>query len=692
MICDEESFLVNNNAFLINELFNKTVTLVEDGRYTLPSPERMFKESSWKIKELQTLKVELNEIKNLLNSYDLYEWHMHTSKRNKAGQVLHYVRKHIKPEFLTQAWCKFYEILSSFDVVPQNEIIKSNNSFTSVHLCEAPGAFITSLNHWLKTNTIFNWNWLATTLNPYYEENSLSRMINDERFIRHTLDHWYFGKDNTGNLMDLKNLDGLIEQAKVNNNVLLVTADGSINCIDCPGEQEIFVTQLHYCETIAALHLLNKGGSFVIKMFTIFEYSTICILYLLACCFCKVSVTKPATSKEGNSESYIVCLDFKGPKYVEPYLPLLRNYYEFDLGNAMFCKNDIDPNFLAMVIKSSKFFKEMQTRVISNNIKSFSLDKESYVKVINQLNIIKEQVAEQYLEKCNLFRLPPKHEIVGKVCLSKTVFIDSQKYFTESYDKRHEKAKMPPMQQLQKYFYEMKNILDKVTMATAETFQLCDENLISKYTVGKTFHKIYNSRFCETIILNIQTDIEKLLHQMNLKISFPSDEDTNELLKKIYETSSYKTLTFRYTDIYSSFRFISKLYEVLQTLSQGDNLVIIGYTLLTHLNISLLYLLMHIFDILKLKPHEKVGCIIILKNYKNNANIMQLWRVIYNMQSELQKEGKTILSPVPIIHLYDWVAYSHIVQCNHWIIKTYLNYVMEKTLHSTKKEIEVEKT
>ena len=43
--------------------------------------------------------------------------------------------------------------------------------------------------------------------------------------------------------------------------VHLVTADGSVNCVDVPAEQESVVASLHWCETIAALLLLEEGSS-----------------------------------------------------------------------------------------------------------------------------------------------------------------------------------------------------------------------------------------------------------------------------------------------------------------------------------------------------------------------------------------------------------------------------------------------
>jgi hypothetical protein len=66
------------------------------------------------------------------------------------------------------------------------------------------------------------WKWLATTLNPYYEGNPLSCMINDDRFILQTLSNWNFGLDYTGNLMDLNNMLHLVQEAAKIGDVLLV--------------------------------------------------------------------------------------------------------------------------------------------------------------------------------------------------------------------------------------------------------------------------------------------------------------------------------------------------------------------------------------------------------------------------------------------------------------------------------------
>ena len=64
------------------------------------------------------------------------------------------------------------------------------------------------------------WSWLGSTLNPYYEGNATSTMINDDRFISHTIktaynkSGWIFGPDTTGDMLNRSNIEGLIGNAE----------------------------------------------------------------------------------------------------------------------------------------------------------------------------------------------------------------------------------------------------------------------------------------------------------------------------------------------------------------------------------------------------------------------------------------------------------------------------------------------
>ena len=96
----------------------------------------------------------------------------------------------------------------------------------SLHLCEAPGAFISSLLHYQAANNQPVADWLATTLNPWHEEAFQSAVINIDSVILAFSDRWFFGSDNTGDIMKK---DKLFED--LNQNTFdLVTSDGGFDC------------------------------------------------------------------------------------------------------------------------------------------------------------------------------------------------------------------------------------------------------------------------------------------------------------------------------------------------------------------------------------------------------------------------------------------------------------------------------
>ncbi|XP_038063786.1 cap-specific mRNA (nucleoside-2'-O-)-methyltransferase 2-like [Patiria miniata] len=371
---------VHNQKVLteVRALFEKKFAFVrpsEGQEWKLPPAESLFSEAvvkDWD-PELNHYKAELNELKCQLSDKDIQQWHQHTSFTHRSALVMSHLRNNYWVELCTQAWCKFFEIVSSYDVIKPGLAREEGACLKSVHLCEAPGAFVTSLNHYLKSSGILRhgaWNWLATTLNPYYEGNSTDAMIADDRFILQTQEHWFFGEDNTGDLMNAENLKSLKQRVEdTMGNVQLMTADGSINCQNDPAEQEVVVSQLHYCEVVTAMALLADGGSFILKMFTMFEHQTACLMYLLNCSFREVHVFKPATSKAGNSEVYVVCLGFIGQQSLEEYMPsLLSHFGPAECPNAMFPISSIPTSFLVQLRACAATFKDYQMATISENI------------------------------------------------------------------------------------------------------------------------------------------------------------------------------------------------------------------------------------------------------------------------------------------------------------------------------------
>jgi len=123
---------------------------------------------------LRTEAQRLTDVKNKLDHKDLGLWHRHTNFTNPAGAVVWSLRD-MGIEMPTQAWAKMMEILSAFpaclSVASGGADADTLAPIHSLHMCEAPGAFICATNHYIRQrwNTTREWDWLALTLNPHYE-------------------------------------------------------------------------------------------------------------------------------------------------------------------------------------------------------------------------------------------------------------------------------------------------------------------------------------------------------------------------------------------------------------------------------------------------------------------------------------------------------------------------------------------
>jgi 23S rRNA U2552 (ribose-2'-O)-methylase RlmE/FtsJ len=238
------------------------------------------------------------------------------------------------PPLLNRAYLKLWEMLVYFDLIPDKE------DFVSSHLCEGPGSFIQATVYFRelqeklgKIKTSAKDNYYGVTLHSDTEHLQMQ-----QDFIK------YFDKDKTKRLhvletksvSEIKDMygggfNGLLSNGditKINTIRLfggskdvesfakpsdLVTADGGFDWKkENLQEQEAY--KLIFSEIITAIKVQKSGGSFVLKIFESYTFTTLKFIEILRVFYKEVYICKPYTSRISNSEKYIICKDFDKSK------------------------------------------------------------------------------------------------------------------------------------------------------------------------------------------------------------------------------------------------------------------------------------------------------------------------------------------------------------------------------------------
>lgn len=229
-----------------------------------------------------------DNIKKYTNTYEF----IHTTIPNQKLSV-----SKIKP--ISRAFFKLIEIYNF------HSIFKNNMPIKSFHLAEGPGGFIEA-TAFLRNNPndVYYGMTLIDSNSNVPNWSKAEHMLNKYTNIK-----LEYGHDQKGDLYNHKNL--IYCQNKYKNSMNIITADGGFDFSNDYNNQEISAFRLIFTQVAYAITMQASGGSFILKIFDMFEKSTVEILYLLSCFYAKVIICKPNTSRSANSEKYIVCKSFK---------------------------------------------------------------------------------------------------------------------------------------------------------------------------------------------------------------------------------------------------------------------------------------------------------------------------------------------------------------------------------------------
>ena len=243
------------------------------------------------------------QFKKITNKYEFINTNCILDKKKLNHCVCNY-----KP--ISRSYFKMIEILYMFD-------FKFPGSIQSFHLAEGPGGFIEALQKYRKNDKD---TYIGMTLMQDHKD--VPRWNKIQQFMKHHPNiSLEYGPKRDGNLYYRHNLDHILAHHK--NKYDFITADGGFDYSLDFNKQEEHSINLIFCESLYALIMQKDNGSFVLKVFDIFHKATLEIMYLLCYFYGQVFVFKPHTSREANSERYIVCKFFQRKQNYEAILSKL---------------------------------------------------------------------------------------------------------------------------------------------------------------------------------------------------------------------------------------------------------------------------------------------------------------------------------------------------------------------------------
>ncbi len=206
------------------------------------------------------------------------------------------VHKKTGAKNVSGAWLKAYEMFSEFDIFDKKHIRYFDNA-------AFPGSFILAAHHYVTTMTDAKFEWFASSL---MDDDALQDKYG---LYQNYNTRWMMDKKNNGDVTSLSNQKAICE--KMGNSIDVYTSDLGFDVSSDYNEQEALHAHANLGQIITGLLVLKKGGHMITKQYSAYSPFTISIIGVLNKLFDQVYISKPLFSKMGNSESYLVCKNYK---------------------------------------------------------------------------------------------------------------------------------------------------------------------------------------------------------------------------------------------------------------------------------------------------------------------------------------------------------------------------------------------
>lgn len=243
--------------------------------------------------QIDSRQVEWDRFKKYTNPYE----YIHTPVPSAKTAVCK-----LRP--LSRSFYKMIEITKTMRLLDFTD----KTPIKTFHFAEGPGGFIEATAY-MRDNSDDRYHGMSL-IND--EDSSIPGWKKSKSFLDKnpnvTIER---GATGNGDMLEPDNLKHCFENHQAS--VDLATADGGFDFTTDFNHQEVMSLRLMFAQAAFAIATQKVGGSFVMKVFDTVKEASVDILYILASVYEQVFFIKPNTSRQANSERYVVCKNFKLP-------------------------------------------------------------------------------------------------------------------------------------------------------------------------------------------------------------------------------------------------------------------------------------------------------------------------------------------------------------------------------------------
>jgi len=269
--------------------------------------------------------------------------------RRAAAKYLHeheLVKVLCKKQVISRAYFKLYEMIYFEPLMTQADC-------DCFFICEAPGGFIECVTDIRRKKNLQT---------KFISISKLDTSIKYGNYLdQESLLH--------GDITEIYTLEYTIQKTfqRFPNGLDLITADGGFD-VKVFVAQEMLSSKLLLCEIYLAICTQKKNGLFVIKFFDMFSHNSVVYYLMLCSMYSYVKIIKPKSSRNCNSERYLICYDFKAAYLKDQIKTIIEN---FELNETMCTKvfPEIKMPSLEKLMSFNNILVYEQIKIIRESIK-----------------------------------------------------------------------------------------------------------------------------------------------------------------------------------------------------------------------------------------------------------------------------------------------------------------------------------